>query len=244
MYTLIKNIVKIILPSATLKNNERLFRKLVARRYRGNKHSCNLCGFGLKKFVELKSGDLLCPNCGSNGRARGLWLRLENKLTHKRVLHFSPPKSLKTKIEKEGKTEKYFATDFVGEFETENHIDIENIDLPDESFNVIICYHVLEHVENDGRALAELYRVCAVGGQCYVQTPFKEGEIYEDARIVSEGDRLKHFGQKDHLRVYSVEGLRGRMEEAGFDVVINNKRALQENDHGLKVTDTTLVGRK
>jgi len=244
MYTLIKNIAKVILPKSLLQKNERLLRKLVALQYRGDEHQCNLCDYKLKKFVAIQSGDLLCPSCGSNGRARSLWKFLEPKLADKRVLHFSPSSSLKTKIEKHGNTTQYTATDYVGEFETENHIDIQDIDLPDNNFDLIICYHVLEHVARDQAALKELYRVLAVGGHCYVQTPFKDGETYEDPSIKNEADRLKHYGQKDHLRIYSAKGLKMRMEAAGFAVTVTETKLPPVNYYGLKALDIILEGSK
>lgn len=244
MYTLLKNIAKVILPKQVLQKNEQLLRKLVASRYKGDTYQCNLCDFNLKEFVRLESGDLLCPNCGSNGRARNLWILLKKQLPGKRVLHFSPPTSLKTKIEKEGNTSQYFCSDYVGEFQTENQIDIQNINIARERFDLIICYHVLEHVKDDTAALRELHRVLAKNGLCYVQTPFKEGEIYEDPNIVTEEARLLHYGQKDHLRIYSVSGLEERMADAGWKVEVVRSQERAGNYFGLKKANTTLVGKK
>ena len=69
--------------------------------------------------------------------------------------------------------------------------------------------------------MKELFRVLKPGGTAIIQTPFKEGDIYENESIKSPEDRKDHFHQEDHVRIYSVEGLKSRMEKAGFQVKIN-----------------------
>ena len=68
--------------------------------------------------------------------------------------------------------------------------------------------------------MRELYRVLKPGGMCLIQTPFKKGnDIYEDASITSGEERLKAFGQEDHVRIYSVTGLIERLKKNGFTQV-------------------------
>lgn len=131
------------------------------------------------------------------------------------ILDFSPSRCMYKKL-KTIETVSYTATDFCGEFIADTPMDITDIKAPDDSFDLILCYHILEHVKDEAKALSELYRVTKRSGCCLVQTPFKSGEIYEDDTITSEQERKKHFGQADHLRIYSVEGLKRRMETAGF----------------------------
>jgi len=90
----------------------------------------------------------------------------------------------------------------------------------------------------------ELYRVLKPGGSCIIQTPFKDGEIYEDATIKTAEDRLKYFGQKDHLRIYSVDGLKDRLTNSGFEVKVNKFREDKENFNGLCKTEQVLIARK
>ena len=97
-------------------------------------------------------------------------------------------------------------------------IDIRNIDFEDSYFNTIICYHILEHIEEDSEAMEELFRVLKSNGTCYIQTPFKDGAIYEDATKTTKSQRTEAFGQYDHVRIYSVEGLKQRLKEVGFKV--------------------------
>jgi len=91
----------------------------------------------------------------------------------------------------------------------------------EDSFDALICSHVLEHVRDDIRAMAELYRVLKPGGWGIIMVPIEVGleGVYEDPTKVTEAERWKHFGQGDHLRIYSREGFLARLESVGFKVL-------------------------
>jgi 2-polyprenyl-3-methyl-5-hydroxy-6-metoxy-1,4-benzoquinol methylase len=112
----------------------------------------------------------------------------------------------------------YITSDYEDEFIADHRFDITNINQKEASFDTIICFHVLEHIPDDRKALQELYRVAKPNANVLIQTPFKEGDIYENLAITSPEDRLKHFGQEDHVRVYSPEGLKTRLTQVGFTV--------------------------
>ena len=244
MYELIKHIINSVLPATVIKQQKRNLRYIYGLLYRGSNFQCNLCEIKLRKFINLSSGDLICPNCGSLPRTRGLWDILKNNIKNQSVLHFSPPESLKEVIELKGNTNKYITTDFEGEFESEYNFDIENINMTNESIDVIICYHILEHIENDMNAITELYRILKKNGCCYIQTPFKEGSIYEDQTIREPTERLKHFGQKDHLRIYSPLELSDRLSQTGFSTELIELTNDSSNYYGLKTKDIILICRK
>lgn len=241
MYEKLKYIVKSVVPHSVLKSQDRRIRYIQGLGYRGTKYQCNICDTKLRKFISIHTGDLMCPNCGSLPRARGLWNRIKNQLDNKVVLHFSPSQSIKAAVSNKTNTKKYLTTDYEGEFETEFHFDIENIDLADKSIDVIICYHVLEHIKNDEKAISELYRIMKPGGSCYIQTPFKEGNIYEDFSITDPKERTIHFGQNDHVRIYSPEGLKQRITKAGFKAEIIKMKNEPENYNGYKEVDITII---
>jgi ubiquinone/menaquinone biosynthesis C-methylase UbiE len=98
-------------------------------------------------------------------------------------------------------------------------IDICNINLPDHSFDLVLCLHVLEHVPDDRKAMAELRRVLRPSGMAVIMVPLEEGldETYENPLIVSEADRLIHFGQEDHVRYYGRD-FRDRLREEKFSL--------------------------
>ena len=132
----------------------------------------------------------------------------------------------------------------MGEFDADKHYNITDISESDNSFNLIICYHILEHIEDDQSAMKELYRVLKKGGSCIIQTPFKDGESYEDDTIKTAEDRLKYFGQEDHLRIYSVDGLKERLTHSDFEVKVNKFNEDKDNFNGLSETEYVLIARK
>lgn len=197
--------------------NEDNFRKLLKPFYQGKNHECIICSTKLRKFAELQNGQLICPVCGSLPRTRRLSQLLEHEFLNSGMtfLDFSPSRMLYKKWKKRSDIF-YYPTDFENEFLSDYQFDITNIEAENEKFDLIVCYHILEHITDDKKAMSELYRVLKKEGAVLIQTPFKEGEIYENYNIVSPEDRLKHFGQEDHVRIYSVSGLKERLQNAGF----------------------------
>ncbi|NJM14936.1 MAG: class I SAM-dependent methyltransferase [Bacteroidales bacterium] len=191
-------------------------------------------------------GDLLCPNCGSLARNRRLWLLLESRFLAPalHVLDFSPSRCLYRNLKKKQGIS-YQSTDLSGDFISDYQYDITNIKTVDNQFDLIICYHILEHVPNDLQAMKELHRVLKPGGTCLIQTPFKGTEnIYEDPAIVSEQERTLHFGQKDHVRIYSVQGLNKRLTQVGFTVNVQTFGPAIPNTNGFKEMETILFCHK
>ncbi len=220
MYSILKKLAKNVLPETYLYEHERFLRSIFAFSYRGKKHHCKICDHKLSKFINLNERDLLCPFCGSRARTRRLYANLINdSLLSGKILHFSPSRGLYKELKKNTDIE-YFSTDFENEFIAEYRFDITQIDCEDNAFDLIICYHILEHILEDQKAMQELHRVLKPNGVCLIQTPFKNGfDIYEDATITSKEDRLKAFGQEDHVRIYSIEGLVARLKSNHFSQV-------------------------
>ncbi|KAB1068221.1 class I SAM-dependent methyltransferase [Tamlana haliotis] len=243
MYNTLKKNIKTLIPKRFLHKNELFIRKFYAAFYKGNKHECPVCSHQIKQFITLENNDLLCPFCGSISRNRRLWILLQEHLTGK-MLHFSPSRSLFRNL-KNTDTLDYYSSDFENEFIADYKFDITNINQESEKFDTIICYHILEHIVYDSKAMSELYRVLKKTGTVFIQTPFKDGDIYEDDNITSPQDREKYFGQHDHVRIYSAEGLKKRLKAAGFKVAIksfNNPEADFYN--GFKSPETVLVASK
>ncbi len=222
MYEKIKKIAKAIVPKAIIDKNEEKLRSLIALKYRGNSVYCNVCSSSFSSFIKLDNGELLCPKCGCLPRTRRLYSLIEKEpnLPTKSLLHFSPPKALRKKL-KTLPLKEYITTDYEGEFKADKKYNIQQIEQEDDTYDLIICYHVLEHIPNDQKAMNELFRVLKPSGKCFIQTPFKDGEIYEDDTITTPEGRTQHFGQHDHLRIYSVKGLTQRLKNAGFVVKVN-----------------------
>ncbi|MFQ3596235.1 MAG: class I SAM-dependent methyltransferase [Sphingomonadaceae bacterium] len=111
------------------------------------------------------------------------------------------------------------------------HMDLTALDLPDESFSLIYCSHVLEHIEEDRKAMAELRRVLRPDGLAVIMVPIREGGTYEDPTIRTPAERLVHFHQGDHVRIYGLD-IVDRLTAAGFDVEV-----LRVSDHPRAVVE-------
>jgi SAM-dependent methyltransferase len=223
MYQSAKKFISRFLSNEQLMRHEPFLRSIYSVIYSGNKHLCAVCGKKLSKFTQLPNNDLLCPNCGSLARDRRLWTLLNGEFIKSgvRVLDFSPSRSLAREMKKRNDIE-YISTDLSGNFIADFQYDITQLELPSDNIDIIVCYHILEHIPDDKKAMSELYRVLKNGGKALVQTPFKDGDIYEDYSITDPKEREIHFGQDDHVRFYSVAGLKERLIKSGFDVDVRH----------------------
>ncbi len=223
IYSSLKKFTKRLLPESLLYSVEPTLRKLFAVSYKGNNVHCPVCERNFIRFILLENGrDSLCPACGALPRNRLLWLYLKQEVKiesrNMKVLHFSPSRSLLRKLKKLENLN-YTSTDFETSRADKRH-DITNIHEPDNIYDLIICYHVLEHIPDDAKAMHELYRILKPGGKALLQVPLKEGGTYEDSSITSKEERLKHFGQDDHVRIYGKEDFPFRLKQAGFKVTV------------------------
>jgi SAM-dependent methyltransferase len=98
-------------------------------------------------------------------------------------------------------------------------MDITDIQFPDQSFDVIYCSHVMEHVLEDRQAMREFHRVLKNDGWAILNVPITSDKTYEDPSIVEPQDRLIAFGQKNHVRRYGPDYV-DRLREAGFTVEV------------------------
>jgi ubiquinone/menaquinone biosynthesis C-methylase UbiE len=114
-------------------------------------------------------------------------------------------------------------------------MNITNINLPDNQFDCIICYHVLEHIIDDQKAMRELYRVLKPGGWAILQSPidFNRDKTYEDQNILLPDERERIFGHKDHVRIYEWD-YKNRLKRAGFTVILDNYIKELSDDKNMK----------
>ncbi len=162
--------------------------------------------------------NVCCSNCGSLERHRGVWLYLKERTrifeAEARVLHFAP-EGFSGRLRGLSNVE-YVTADLEPE-KAMLTVDICDMQLDDRAFDVILCSHVLEHVENDHKAMSELLRVLKPGGVALVMVPINRDVTYEDPSITTPAGRLKAFGQPDHVRVYGPD-IAERLRAAGFEV--------------------------
>jgi SAM-dependent methyltransferase len=135
-------------------------------------------------------------------------------------LHFAPERCF-LPVFKQLLGSKYHTSEYNPSVPATHHYDIQKIDAPDHSFNMVICSHVLEHVPNDHAALQEIIRILKPGGRAFIQVPMWPSEkhpTYENPAIDDPRDRIIHFGQWDHLRNYGHDVLQ-TIQNAGFKKV-------------------------
>jgi SAM-dependent methyltransferase len=150
---------------------------------------------------------------------------LFNENNNLKLLHFAPERSLYTILAK-CRNIAYTKCDLspnspdFREIGDVQKIDITNMAFKDNTFDVILCNHVLEHIEDDHKAMKELYRVLNEGGWGIFQVPIKHKseKTYEDWSITSRSERKKAFGQHDHVRIYGQDYTE-RLKNAGFTVI-------------------------
>jgi ubiquinone/menaquinone biosynthesis C-methylase UbiE len=97
--------------------------------------------------------------------------------------------------------------------------DICNLPFEDNTYDIILCNHVLEHIPDDTKAMQELYRVLKPGGMGIFQIPqdLTRSTTFEDDSITDQKERAKVFGQYDHVRVYGRDYF-DKLRSCGFIV--------------------------
>jgi SAM-dependent methyltransferase len=181
--------------------------------------TCPLCGYKgfFSAFGSPPRWDAQCPSCGSLERHRLFALSLHDMPINGAVLHFAPEAAVAQLVKKRGV--QYTSAD-ISRRDVDKNWNIEKISCADDQYDVVICSHVLEHV-NDRKALKELYRIIKPGGLLLVMVPIAEGcaETYEDENITDPKDREIHYGQDDHVRIYGAD-FKQRLFGAGFEVMV------------------------
>lgn len=163
----------------------------------------------------------LCPKCGCNDRERHLWLylafsRILEDAGAKRILHVAPEAGLEPRIRRLEPRE-YVVGDLSPRLAHHREINVEKLDFPDGYFDLIICNHVLEHVDNPAAALAEFNRCLAPGGHLVAQTPYSPvlRNTFELTKPVDATFATYYFGQNDHVRLFGAD-LVDHFRGAGF----------------------------
>lgn len=219
--------------------------------YKGHGFTCNVCGNRYEKFVpdfpspenrqaieqhRVIAGygeNIYCPHCMSTARERLVIARLsELDLAQKTVLHLSPEKNIYNFIRTKARV--VTADLMPGFYKTIDGLvqkqDATQFSFGDRSFDWVIGNHILEHIPDDVKAMGEIFRVLKPGGRAVLQVPYSESitATIEDPGINDPAKQSQLFGQKDHVRIYSLGDYINRLEKAGFDVKVIPYSALQQ----------------
>lgn len=200
-----------------------IFRPFIKAFYKGDRFIDPIDGSSYRTFLPYGYDKLrpnaLCPGTLSLERHRYLWLYLQRQTTlledKLKVLHVAPEQVFYTKFKQFNHWD-YTTTDLHSPL-ADVKADICALPFRDNSFDFILCNHVLEHIPDDVTAMKELYRVLKRGGTLIAQVPLNESAetTFEDDSITDPAERTKIFGQYDHVRVYGMDYYT-RLTQTGF----------------------------
>lgn len=200
-------------------------RPLLVIAYKGKRYKDPIDGKTFSKFLpygyEKQRPNVLSPSTLSLERHRLLWLYLQQQTDffkrHQKVLHFAPEQAFYKRFKSLNHLD-YTTTDLNSPI-ADVKADICDLPFQDNSFDTIICNHVLEHIQNDTKAIQELNRILRPSGMAILQIPqdLSRATTFEDDSIVDPKERAKIFGQYDHLRIYGRDFF-DKLRSVGFEV--------------------------
>jgi SAM-dependent methyltransferase len=248
----LKKLFKLILntiPRPLLIRLSYVARPILAFFLKGSTYTDPIDGKSFRSFLPYGYGkqrnNVLSPSTLSLERHRLLWLYLKNETnffkkdtetipivigTALRVLHFAPEQCFLKRFKKLDNID-YTTTDLLSPI-ADVKADICDLPFKDNSYDIILCNHVLEHIPDDTKAIQELYRVMKPGGYGVFQIPqdLSRGVTFEDNTITDKKERAKIFGQYDHVRVYGRDYF-NKLRSVGFKVdEVNYTANLSEAD--------------
>lgn len=213
-------------------------RPVIALFLKGSRYTDPIDGKRFRKFLpygyENPRENVLSPSTLSLERHRLLWLFLKQQTNFftdpLKVLHFAPEQAFYKRFRKQ-KNLDYVTTDLNSPL-ADIKADICDLPFEDESFDIVLCNHVLEHIRDDKKAMEELYRIMKKGGWGVFQIPqdISRKVTFEDDTITDKRERAKIFGQYDHVRIYGLDYFE-KLREVGFKVKeIDLTKELNENE--------------
>jgi len=224
MKQLFKTILNVI-PRPILIRLSYLARPILAFFMKGNTYTDPIDGKSFKAFLPYGYGNqrdnVLSPSTLSLERHRLLWLYLQNDTdfftAKKSVLHFAPEQCFLKHFQKLNNLN-YTTTDLESPI-ADVKADICNLPFEDNSYDIILCNHVLEHIPDDTKAMQELFRVMKPGGYGIFQIPqdLNRDSTFEDDSITDKKERAAIFGQYDHVRIYGRDYF-DKLRNVGFKV--------------------------
>jgi SAM-dependent methyltransferase len=200
--------------------------KFFALANKGNEVKCPVCEEEYKKFLpygRVARENALCPSCLSLERHRLMWLFLKEKTNffsaQLKVLHVAPEHCFIDRFEALPNLD-YITADIESPL-AKVKMDVHSIPFPNNTFDVVFCNHVLEHVDDDILACAEFNRVLKPEGWGILQSPVYDLEkTLEDETIQDPAERERIFGQRDHVRKFGKDYAE-RLRKSGLQIEEN-----------------------
>ena len=232
-----------------------MFRPLVKLYYMGNRFTDPIDGSSYRKFLpygyQKSRKNALCPGTLSLERHRLLWLYLERKTSFLddsiKVLHVAPEQVFYKKFKSFSHWD-YTTTDLFSPL-ADVKADLCNLPFESNTYDLILCNHVLEHIPDDEKAIKEIYRILKPSGTAILQVPLNENRntTFEDNSIEDPKERARIFGQYDHVRIYGKDYY-DRLKSVGFEATaddfINTLSEQEQEKFGLPKDERIPVVKK
>ena len=232
-----------------------MFRPLIKLYYMGNRFTDPIDGSSYRKFLPYGYQKLrknaLCPGTLSLERHRLLWLYLERKTSFLedsiKVLHVAPEQVFYKKF-KSFLHWDYTTTDLFSPL-ADVKADLCNLPFESNTYDLILCNHVLEHIPDDEKAIKEIYRILKPRGTAILQVPLNENRntTFEDNSLEDPKERARIFGQYDHVRIYGKDYY-DRLKSVGFEATaddfINTLSEQEQEKFGLPKDERIPVVKK
>lgn len=189
----------------------------------GSQRYCSVCESSVrffKSYGHVKRKDAQCPVCGAVERHRFTWefFRRRTDLFDgkpKRMLHVAPEPAFERRLRALPYLD--YATSDPQDHRADLRLDITRMDVADDSFDVLHCSHVLEHIQEDEQAMRELSRVLRPTGWATILVPIIADKTFDDPAVTDPAERARLFGQWDHVRAYGRD-FPERLAAQGFEV--------------------------
>jgi SAM-dependent methyltransferase len=214
----------------------------------GARFHCPICSRWYRRFAPFGlrgRPNARCPGCGSLERHRFLWLYLRDTLyVHRRfrsILHVAPEACLRESLTGISGV-RYLAIDRYDDDAQADQQDLTDLPYAADTFDLIICNHVLEHIGDDRKALAEIARVLTPRGRALLMVPIDRNrqKTYEDPTITSPSARLEAFGHPYHVRICGWDYAE-RIRESRFDVLEAHSTALAPHHRRINRINKTVL---
>ncbi len=233
--------------SANLELVKEPLRRLRGISYYGKSRFCPICSKSSRKFLPKgreQRKDATCPHCSGVERHRFVYLYMQQKTNlfdgrPKKVLHVAPLRCLQSTLT-ERLGDNYLTADLLRS-RAMVEMDVTNIQYPDESFDAILCIHVFHQIEDDQKAMREVFRVLKNDGWAILLVPISVDKTIENPSIVDPSERLAAFGEVDHVRRYGPDYI-ARLRKAGFNVEVTKVSDLVLDDEALRMGLTAASG--
>lgn len=268
-----KSKIKSVIPFTFGKRIRGLYQKLLGIFYKGSKYYCPLCKNSFRKFlssghdipflkdIKIIGGghrkNSLCPRCFSIDRDRLAYLFF--KIKHEEIfskefklLHISPEASLKSLFNSLPNIDYTIGRNYRNNYYYRNEriqMNLFNLHYPDNEFDIIVCNHVLEHVNDDKLAMSEIFRVLKPGGFAILQVPYSNSidETIDDEYLILPEHKEKYFPKYEKVRIYAKD-YPEKLKTAGFTVSrfnpANEKTEIDISKYAVNPEEDLFVGYK